>query len=131
MSHAPLLDRHQLNGSQQLEAIKQTKVDMTIYLGNYAVPDDNNTAYNRQRDVIQTTLQTYGTDHISGITVGNEYMLKYDHLLSHMRTVLTNLCLCSYLTDHQSSDPNSAVGNQGESYSVEAEKAPFAQFLLV
>jgi exo-beta-1,3-glucanase (GH17 family) len=77
-----------------LEAIKQTKIDMTVFLGNYAIPGDNNAAYNRQRDVLKSALTTYGTDHIGGITVGNEYML-------------------NYLTDHASSDPNSAVGNQG------------------
>lgn len=77
-----------------LEAIKQTKVNMTVFLGNYAIPNDNNAAYDRQRDTLQTALQTYGTDNIGGITVGNEYML-------------------NYLTDHQATDPNSAVGNQG------------------
>jgi exo-beta-1,3-glucanase (GH17 family) len=72
-------DTRWLNASGQLEAIKQTKVDMTVYLGNYAIPDDSNAAYNRQRDAIQAALQTYGTDHVFGITVGNEYMLKYIH----------------------------------------------------
>lgn len=50
---------------------------MTVYLGNYAVPNDSNAAYNRQRDAIKEALQTYGTDHVSGVTVGNEYMLNY------------------------------------------------------
>ena len=62
--------------SIQLEAIKQTKVDMTVWLGNYPVATDNGTAYVRQRDVIKSAIQTYGTDHIGGITVGNEFMLK-------------------------------------------------------
>ena len=60
----------------QLEAIKQTKVDMTVYLGNYNVPNDNNAAYTRQRDAIKQAIQTYGVDHIGGVTVGNEFMLK-------------------------------------------------------
>jgi exo-beta-1,3-glucanase (GH17 family) len=71
-----------LNRSQQLEAIKQTKVDMIVFLGNYAIPDDNGTAYIRQRNIIQDTLKTYGPDHVAGVTVGNEYMLKYDCLRS-------------------------------------------------
>lgn len=50
---------------------------MTVYLGNYAVPNDNNAAYDRQRSEINVALQTYGTDHIAGITVGNEFMLDY------------------------------------------------------
>lgn len=60
----------------QLEAIKQTKVDMEVYLGNYVV-DGDPTAYERQRDEIKKAIETYGVDHIAGITVGNEFMLKY------------------------------------------------------
>ncbi|KAG5730946.1 putative glucan endo-1,3-beta-glucosidase btgC, partial [Termitomyces sp. T112] len=60
-----------------LEAIKQTKVNMTVWLGNYNVATDNGAAYTRQRDEIKNAIQTYGTDHIGGITVGNEFMLNY------------------------------------------------------
>lgn len=49
---------------------------MTVWLGNYPVPTDP-TPYERQRDAIIDAIKTYGTDHISGITVGNEYILKY------------------------------------------------------
>lgn len=67
---------------------------MTVYLGNYAVPNDNGTAYTRQRNEIQSVIETFGTDHISGITVGNEFML-------------------NYLTANGATDPNSAIGNTG------------------
>lgn len=50
---------------------------MTVWLGNYNVPNDAGAAYVRQRDVIKDALQTYGTDNIGGITVGNEFILKY------------------------------------------------------
>lgn len=50
---------------------------MTVWLGNYNIATDNGAAYTRQRDVIKNAIQTYGTDHIGGITVGNEFMLKY------------------------------------------------------
>ena len=30
-----------------------------------------------ERDAIIDALKTYGADHVAGITVGNEYMLKY------------------------------------------------------
>ncbi|KAG6910943.1 hypothetical protein DXG01_005997 [Tephrocybe rancida] len=60
-----------------LEAIKQTKVDMEVYVGNYVLPDDD-ASYTRQRDAIKDAIQTYGEDHIAGITVGNEFMLKYE-----------------------------------------------------
>lgn len=77
-----------------LEAIKQTKTNISVYLGNYVVADDNGAAYQRQRDVIKQAIQTYGTDHIAGITVGNEFML-------------------NYLNDKGATNPNSAVGNTG------------------
>ncbi|KZP31793.1 glycoside hydrolase family 17 protein [Athelia psychrophila] len=77
-----------------LDAIQQTKVNMTIYLGNYVVANDNGAAYTRQRDEIQSVIQTFGPDHITGITVGNEFML-------------------NYLTANGATDPNSAIGNQG------------------
>jgi exo-beta-1,3-glucanase (GH17 family) len=60
----------------QLEAIRQTKVDMEVYLGNYNLPTDNNIAYNRQKQAIKDVITTYGTGHMAGITVGNEYILK-------------------------------------------------------
>ena len=62
--------------SLQLEAIKQTKVNMKVFLANYPIATDNGTAYQRQRDVIKQALTTYGKDHVAGITVGNEFMLK-------------------------------------------------------
>jgi len=49
---------------------------MHVWLGNYVVRDDNGAAYTRQRDAIKAALQTYGADHVGGITVGNEFMLK-------------------------------------------------------
>jgi len=59
-----------------LEAIKQTKVDMEVFIGNFVVEGDD-TAYKRQRDVIKEMIEKYGTQHIAGITVGNEFMLNY------------------------------------------------------
>jgi exo-beta-1,3-glucanase (GH17 family) len=76
-----------------LEAIVQTKVNMTVWLANFIV-DGDPTAYDRQKTAIQGAIQTYGTDHISGITVGNEFML-------------------NYLEANGGTDPNSAVGNAG------------------
>ncbi|KAI0091088.1 glycoside hydrolase superfamily [Irpex rosettiformis] len=78
-----------------LEAIKQTKVNMGVYLGIYNVPTDAGAAYVRQRDTIVDALKTYGTDHVLGITVGNEFMLNY----------VTNYA--------GGADVNSAAGNVG------------------
>ncbi|OCF75503.1 glucan 1,3-beta-glucosidase [Kwoniella mangroviensis CBS 8886] len=56
-----------------LQAIQDTKVDMTVWLGIYV--DSNEEAYNDQVKAVEDALKTYGTDHVSGITVGNEYIL--------------------------------------------------------
>ncbi|KAF8076634.1 glycoside hydrolase family 17 protein [Lyophyllum atratum] len=76
-----------------LEAIKQTKVEMEVFAGNYVVPTDN-AVYERQRDTIKEAILTYGADHIAGVTVGNEFML-------------------NYLTERQSKDANSDIAKEG------------------
>lgn len=48
---------------------------MQVFAGNFVVEGDS-TAYDRQRDAIKDAIITYGTDHLAGITVGNEFMLK-------------------------------------------------------
>jgi exo-beta-1,3-glucanase (GH17 family) len=78
-----------------LEAIKQTKVNLNVYLANYNVPDDGGAAYSRQLALILDALKTYGSDHVLGVTVGNEFMLNYLGAFGG------------------GSDPNSAIGNQG------------------
>ncbi|PPQ77383.1 LOW QUALITY PROTEIN: hypothetical protein CVT25_010965 [Psilocybe cyanescens] len=82
-----------------LEAIKQTKVDLKVYLGNYVVDGDPG-AYERQRDVLKEALQTYGSANIAGITVGNEFML-------------------NYVTGHKIEDVNSAEADAGAAILVE------------
>jgi len=86
---------------------------MEVFLGNYPIATDNGAAYQRQRDVLKAAIQTYGTDHIAGMTVGNEFMLKYDWSRSPLEKLLTS-CY-SYLNDNANSqaDPNGAIGNQG------------------
>ena len=49
---------------------------MTVWLANYPIATDNGTAYERQRNELQQALITYGTTHVSGIVVGNEFMLE-------------------------------------------------------
>ena len=56
-----------------LQAIKDTKVNMQVWLAIYVDTDTN--AYNTQFQAIQSALKTYGTDNIEGIIVGNEYIL--------------------------------------------------------
>lgn len=59
-----------------LDAIQRTKVNLTVYVGNYVVPG-NTTAYNSQRDELEAAFLAFGVDHVSGVTVGNEFMLNY------------------------------------------------------
>lgn len=63
--------------AQVLEAIEQTGVDLEVFAAIYSVADDDHVAYRRQRDLIRDAIQTYGADHIAGITVGNEFMLNW------------------------------------------------------
>lgn len=57
-----------------LEGIKQAgNVDLSVWLGIFI--DGNDTVYERQLDAVTTAIKKYGTEHIAGITVGNEYLL--------------------------------------------------------
>jgi hypothetical protein len=85
---------------------------MQVYAGNFVV-DGDPTAYERQRDAIKNAITTYGADHVAGVTVGNEFMLKLLALLSFKLIRLKLTPLSSYLTAHNSKDPNSATGNEG------------------
>ncbi|KAF8556232.1 glycoside hydrolase family 17 protein [Imleria badia] len=76
-----------------LDAIQQTKVNMSVWLGNYPVSTDNGTAYERQKGEIQTALQQFGANNVAGVTVGNEFIL-------------------DYITNAGETDPNGSAGNQ-------------------
>jgi hypothetical protein len=54
-------------------------VNLTVFLGNYNLPNDGGVEYNNQKQNIVSAINTYGTDHISGVTVGNEFMLEFVH----------------------------------------------------
>lgn len=46
---------------------------VTVWLGVYI--GDNATVNEQQKSEALQVLQDYGTDHVSGVTVGNEYLL--------------------------------------------------------
>ena len=48
---------------------------MQVFLGIYNIPSDS-APYIRQRDAIKDAITTFGTDHIAGVTVGNEFILE-------------------------------------------------------
>ncbi|KAJ1024125.1 hypothetical protein NDA16_002964 [Ustilago loliicola] len=59
-----------------LDAIQRTKVDLTIYPAVYLDSSDaGDVAWTRQVDNITFALDHFGTDHIGGVSIGNEYLL--------------------------------------------------------
>ncbi|ODO00069.1 hypothetical protein I350_06693 [Cryptococcus amylolentus CBS 6273] len=76
-----------------LQAIQDTKVNMTVWPAICKYP----TAYDDQVTALTDALKTYGTDHISGVTVGNEYIL--DTAGSDSNTSSTYLSAVSTITD--------------------------------
>lgn len=68
-----------------MQAIEDTKVDMTVWLGIYIDTDD--TIWARQRDDTLAIIQKYGTAHISGITVGNEFLLNTEGAASSYTSI--------------------------------------------
>jgi glucan 1,3-beta-glucosidase len=49
-----------------LQAIQDTKVNMTIWPAIYI--DSNEAAYTTQLAAVKSALETYGTDHIEGVS---------------------------------------------------------------
>lgn len=75
-----------------LEAIRETKVDMQVFLAVWV--DDNADTFSRQVKEITDAITAYGTDHIAGVTVGNEYLLNggsVTDLLARIQTVNTTI----------------------------------------
>ncbi|GAC94280.1 potential glycosyl hydrolase [Pseudozyma hubeiensis SY62] len=59
-----------------LDAIQRTKVNLTIYPAIYLDSSDpGDVAWTRQVNNITFALDNFGTNHIGGISVGNEYLL--------------------------------------------------------
>ena len=56
-----------------LQAIQDTKVDMTIYPAIYV--DSNDAAFTEQLKAITDAFDDYGVDHVDGLAVGNEFLL--------------------------------------------------------
>ena len=87
-------------------------MDLSVYLGNYILANDNRTAYLRQRQAIVDAIKTYGTGHIAGVTVGHKFMFEFVH---HLVLALVDVEAFerSYLNGNGTTDPNSSVGNRG------------------
>lgn len=61
-----------------LQAIDETKVNMTVYLAAWVpqpADDPDNTTWNRQMSEVIKAIQKHGATHVDGVTVGNEYLL--------------------------------------------------------
>ncbi|CAH7669408.1 glycoside hydrolase superfamily [Phakopsora pachyrhizi] len=61
-----------------LQGIKDAgNIDMSVWLGIFF--DGEEEVYKRQLDNVIAAIKKHGTDHISGITVGNEFLLAAYH----------------------------------------------------
>ena len=56
-----------------LQAITDLKVDVKVFPGIYLEAED--LSYTRQKKILEDALTVYGTDHVLGVTLGNEYLL--------------------------------------------------------
>jgi exo-beta-1,3-glucanase (GH17 family) len=52
-------------------------MDLSVHLGVWNLANDNHATYMYQRQAIVDAIKTHGTDHILGVTVGNEFMLAF------------------------------------------------------
>jgi len=80
-----------------MDAIQQTKTNLSVYIGIYVSNDD--TIFQRQLADTQHILQTYDINHVLGLTVGNEFIL--DNLTALSQT-----------------DPSSAAGVSAADYLI-------------
>ena len=62
---------------------------MTVWLGVYI--GSNETVNEEQKATTLSVLSKYGTDHVSGVTVGNEYLLNAVDKATAAQTILTHV----------------------------------------
>lgn len=88
---------------------------MTVWLGVYIGSDE--TVNEQQKTVTLDVLRKYGVDHVSGVTVGNEFLLNAVNkanaaqaLVSHVADVGRSCSVCVIsLTPPSSSKPDSPL----------------------
>lgn len=51
-------------------------MNLQVFIG-ISVAENADADYTSQRDAVMSVLQTYDTDRVLGVTVGNEFMLKF------------------------------------------------------
>jgi len=69
------------------QAIKLLKVPMQVVLTIWV--DNNSTTYQRQKDTLYQVLDTYGTDMLTGVSVGNEVLFRKDMNLTTLGGLMT------------------------------------------
>ncbi|GAA6028679.1 hypothetical protein JCM8097_007343 [Rhodosporidiobolus ruineniae] len=72
-----------------LQAIQDTKANMTIWIGAYMGTNDTVNAQ-QQQDILDA-LKAYGADHVSGVTIGNEYILNAPNRDETTATAVTTI----------------------------------------
>lgn len=62
---------------------QRSQVNMTVWLGAYV--GNNETVNNQQQQYVLDALKIYGTDHVSGVTIGNESVPQFRNVLPPIR----------------------------------------------
>jgi len=71
---------------------KTMQVVLTIWV------DQNQTTYQRQHDTLMQVLDTYGTDMVSGVSVGNEVLFRNDQTLAQLGVLMQVQPYCVVLS---------------------------------
>ncbi|GJJ68956.1 hypothetical protein EMPS_01302 [Entomortierella parvispora] len=71
------------------QAIKILKVQMEVVLTIWV--DNNSTTYQRQKDTLFKVLDTYGTDMLTGVSVGNEVLFRKDMDLTTLGGLMSSV----------------------------------------
>ncbi|GJN89994.1 hypothetical protein Rhopal_002983-T1 [Rhodotorula paludigena] len=76
-----------------LQAIADTKVNMTVWLGTYLDPNGNQTINDQQTQWAVDAIQKHGTEHIGGVAIGNEYILNQVDNMNVAQSTAVNFVL--------------------------------------
>lgn len=69
-----------------LQAIQDTKVNMSVWLGAYIGP--NTTVNEEQKQWTLDALELFGPDRVEGVVIGNEYLLNAVDKPTAIQTIL-------------------------------------------
>lgn len=111
-----------------MQAIQDTKVNMTVWLGIYIDSDD--TIWERQRDDTLAIVSKYGTDHISGITVGNEFLLNTNGAASSYTSIRNKVAEMKSELEKLNLDKTVPVGTADAGSMITASLASHVDYVM-